>query len=212
MKKLTAIRNPAGDNYLSSPDPELLALIDALCKDHIAKVRAEPSLRVTCNAPEYMFQGGEQGYRVKDPNGGETIKFKEYGTRADVMATLVPGNRIHMDLRVRLSELDPANSDPDGYSMPSLSSRETELGVTLRSGKTAFLGGMRMQRNVAVNSPSTGSINKSDANGAAKDVHYVSEEVESIIMVKAEIVTKDPRDEKAKADGTAEANIETSKR
>ena len=207
IKKLTAVRNPEGDNYLHSPDPKLLALIDALCKDHVAKVRAEPKFRQFSNAPGYVFEGGEQGYRVKDSNGGpDTIKFKEYGTRADVMATLVPGNRIHLDIKLRLSELDPANSPNDEYSTPSLSSREMETGVILRSGQTMFLGGMRMQRNVAVNSPQAGSGNKSNANRAAKDVHYVMEEIESVTLVKAEVVAKDPRDGKDQAGAVAPAH------
>ena len=77
---------------------------------------------------------------MKDAAGKESVEYKEYGTRADVVAIPTAGDQIHLDVRLRVSELDPAHSIASGENtVPAIKCRETETGLTLRSGDKVVL-------------------------------------------------------------------------
>ncbi len=175
------------DNVLASPDTKLLALIEALLKDHLAVPRAEPSMMVVPGRSAYVLDGGEIGYVEKDAHGNENVRFKEYGTRADVLATLLPDNRIHVDLRFRVSEPDVANSI-DG--VPAVKSREIETGLDRRSGQTVIVGGLLENRSVSIGA-TAGEAGKSGGRDEHKEVRPVIETVETMVMMRAEIVKKE---------------------
>jgi Flp pilus assembly secretin CpaC len=141
-----------------------------------------------------MFAGGEIGYQVKKADGSKTIKYKEYGTRADVLATMMPDNRIHLDAHLCVSE--PVSAKPErtaaGFlssligpgecTVPSINSRESECGLILHSGQTAIIVGLvEMQT-----------------------FDHVPEKVEMFVMLRATLATKEtPKPTEDKASGTA---------
>jgi Flp pilus assembly secretin CpaC len=206
----SANKLPGSENQFASPNPKLIALIESLLKDHLAIPRAEPTFMMTSGRPAYIHEGGEVGYRVKDSQGKDSVEFIEYGIRADVLASLLPGNRIQLDALVKLSDLQPAKADPAGeyivperiavaiaglltantvpaggymvperiaaavaelsnadvgpadeYAVPVLKSRAIETGMRLRSGEMAIVGGA------------------------------IEDRIETFVLMKAKIVTKD---------------------
>ena len=177
---LTKLQLTGGtDTCLTSPDPKLLSLIDALRKEKLIIPRAEPNLHVVPDRSASMFVGGEIGYQVKKADGSETVKYKEYGTRAEVLATMMPDNRIHLDAHLSVSEPEPAKPErtatgflssligPGECTVPSINSRESECGVNLRSGQTCIVGGLVEMRTF----------------------DRVSEKVESFVMLRATLAT-----------------------
>ncbi len=188
LKKLQSTgKLPGIDGVLPSLDPKLIALIEALRKDRLVWLRSEPNLIVTSGRPAYVQVGGEIGYRVKGADRKETVEHKEYGTRADVVAILLPGGRIHLDARLRVSELDPDHSVGTGKdAIPAIKGREIESGVDLRSGQTASIGGLVEQRTCPVGAKSQETNDKS---GATKEVRHVTEAVEMVVLLKAELAT-----------------------
>ena len=192
LRKMRLANQPLdSDRIVKSPDAKLLPLIDALVKDHLAIPRAEPSVIALAGRPAYTLVGGEVGYQLKDANGGQRVEFKEYGTRVDVLATLLPDNRIHLDARLRVSELDPETSTP---GFPSLKSRETETGIELRSGQTIFIGGFLEERTVDAGKEPAAPDDKPAAKPAAKEVRHITEKFESFVTMKAEIAPKEMND------------------
>jgi len=200
LVKLQATGKPTEDvNVLPSPDPKLIALVEALLKDHLAWPRSEPSLLVTSGRPACVHVGGEVGYRVKDAGGKEVVEYKEYGTRADALATLLPGNRIHLDARLRVSELDPAYSaGEDG--IPSIKSREVETGLELHSGQTVAITGLVEERTEAYLAQKDGPGGNPGSSDGAKEIRQAVNRVEMVVLLRAEIVT----DKEMKKDKTAE--------
>ena len=191
-KLQSACADPRSPTFSASLDPnKLLSLIEALRKDHLVEPLAEPSLVVVPGRSASVFVGGELGYSWKDPQGKEVTMFKEYGTRADVVALLVSGDRIHLDLRLRKSELDEAHSTQVGdQKVPALKTREIETGVDVHSGQTVALVGAVEQRMPVVASPPGAAGNKPDAGSAPGRARTDVEEFQTLVLVKAEIVTK----------------------
>ena len=150
--------------------------------------------------------GGEIGYRVKDAVGKESVEYKEYGTRADVVAIPTAGDQIHVDARIRVSELDPAHSVQAGENaVPAITCRETESELTLRSGETvAIVGGLVEEH--------TCWSNKTGDDGKSKVVHQVNK-VETFVLVSANLVTKQtPGATSDKAGRTAKSSDGASRR
>jgi hypothetical protein len=183
LELLTKMQSTGGSNCLTAPDlNKLPGLIEALRKDGLATARAEPSLLVEPERPAYCLVGGEIGYRVKDAAGKEAVEYKEYGTRADVVAIPTAGNRIHLDVRLRVSQLDPAHSIPAGdNAVPAITCRETEGGLTLHSGETVVIGGLVEVQDLA--------INRAGEDGKSKVVHVVNK-VETFVLVSACLATQ----------------------
>ena len=181
LELLTKLESTGGVNRSSAPDlGKLAGFIEALPKDSLAKPLAEPSLMVEPKKPAYCFVGGAIGCRVKDAAGKESVEYKEYGTRTDVVAIVLADNRIHLDVRLRVSQLDPKNNIPAGKnSVPAITCREAESGLTLRSSEKVVLGGLIESRDEAVNQTGEG--------GKSKIVH-VANRVESFVLVQATLV------------------------
>ena len=72
--------------------------------------------------PAYMQVGGEIGYQVTSSVAGNSVGWKEYGTRLDYRARSCWATAgMHIDVRSRVSEPDAANSI-DG--IPAIKTRE----------------------------------------------------------------------------------------
>lgn len=177
LRKLQlADQSPEHDNVLKSPDPKLLALIEALLKDHLAIARAEPTILAVSGRPAYVLDGGEIGYAEKDAQGNEHTNFKEYGTRIDAVATHLPDNRIHLDLRLDVSEPDAANSIG---GIPAIKKRGIETGLDLRLGQTIIIGGLVEEHRVAY------------AYGKPKKIGHRTNKIECFVLVRTEGVPKE---------------------
>jgi hypothetical protein len=186
----SATRN---DQRLSeSPHDRLAKLIEALCKDSLATSLAAPNLLCASGRPAHLLVGGEIPCRTKDAQGNEVVNFKEYGTRADVVAQFVSGDRIHLDLRIRLSEPDAANSLRNGETnIPALKVREMETALEFHPGQTFVLDGGVEKRKEVINSE-------------RKGVHAVINRVQMFVLVRAEKAERDPNhDRRDNAEGAA---------
>ena len=107
-KLQSAVAEPGIFVLPPSSNSKLLSLIEALRKDGLVRMLAEPTLMTVPDRPAYMHVGGELPYPDKDCQGKEVAAFKEYGTRLDVLPVIVSSDRIHLDVRLRVSELDDA--------------------------------------------------------------------------------------------------------
>jgi Flp pilus assembly secretin CpaC len=184
-----------GPERASPAGEKLAALVETLSKDCFAASLAQPHLLTISGRPGYLLVGGELPCRTKDAQGNEVISFKEYGTRADVVANAQSGERIHLDLRVRISQPDGAYAD-----MPVLKVREMETALELRPGQTVALDGGIERRQEAVI-------------GANNEVHEISNRVQMFVLVRASIVEKDDNgDHSAKTRGTAMSSSKPTRR
>ena len=65
------------------------------------------------------------------------VKNQNYGTQVDLTAVSLGDNRVRIDVRPRVSELDSSHASVvNGQQVPSVSVREFDTSVEMEFGKT----------------------------------------------------------------------------
>jgi pilus assembly protein CpaC len=172
----TLIR-PSKDNLgfhmLEHPD-SLRGLISALQKNNIAKVLAEPNIVVANGRPASFHVGREFPLPVAPDTTASDTTQKD-GTQVDILAVLLGGNKVRMDLRVRVGEADFSREiNSGGVLTPFVSVCQVDTAINVPIGQTAVLSGMIQERPQTA----TSAGNKS-----------VPEEVELLFLVTPELVS-----------------------
>ena len=109
------------------------------------------------------------------PDSKQAVEFQRYGTQVDVLAVALGNNRVRLDLRLKVSELDNAHSVMIGETrVPALQVRQCDTPIELEFGQTGILTGLVEHRQEAI---------KSDA-GVSTNVN----EIELLFMVTPESV------------------------
>jgi len=137
------------------------AVIDALQREGVVNILAEPTLTAVSGETANFLAGGEFPIPVPQGNETVTIQYKQFGVSLSFTPTVLPGERIAMRVKPEVSELsDDARVESGGFSVPSLIVRRAETTIELGSGQTFALAGMfqRNMSNVADQIPVLGDI------------------------------------------------------
>jgi len=121
--------------------------LDALRRDNLMKILAEPTV-VTISGRAASFKvGGEIPILVPQSLGTVSIEYKNYGTQVDVVPIVLGNGRIRVEVRPRVSELDDTRGVViNNIIVPGLRIREVDTGVEMRSGQTLALAGLVQNR------------------------------------------------------------------
>lgn len=118
-------------------------LIDALARDGLITVLAEPNLVATSGETASFLAGGEFPVPVPQDRDRVTIDFKQFGVSLAFTPTVLSGDRISMRVRPEVSELDFTNAIVlNTFRIPALRSRRAETSVELASGQSFAIAGM----------------------------------------------------------------------
>ncbi len=205
LSKLQSLGPATGNSAPpASSDPRLLSLLDALRKDHFMRVLAEPVLAVDPEMSAYCRVGRElssllkeeYGQLAKESQGREVLYpleygsdmnerqrlsgtiVGEYGTRVDILPHLVSKERMHLDVRLRVTELDYANRALLISNCP-----EVETSVEVCSGEAIAIYGAGKRMFTTVSSPPTVA---SDPPAEIRNF----DDVQTIVLLTPKIVTK----------------------
>jgi Flp pilus assembly secretin CpaC len=122
------------------------AMIAWIKKNNVGKVLAEPQIVAVSGKPASLHVGGE----LPLPGGGnasEPIQMEKFGTQVDLLANALGDNRVHLDLRVKVSDVDRSRSvDIKGSTVPALTVRQCDTPIELALGQTGVLSGLMEQR------------------------------------------------------------------
>jgi pilus assembly protein CpaC len=128
------------------------ALIDALDKQGLVSVLAQPNLSAISGEPASFLAGGE--FPVPVPQSTTTgvptigIIFKKFGVSLEFVATIGANNRINMHVQPEVSQLSNQGSITIvGAQVPSLVVRRAETTIDLASGQSFAIAGL-LQNNV----------------------------------------------------------------
>jgi pilus assembly protein CpaC len=129
-------------------DPKLNigAFIQALESENILQVLAQPNL-VTTNGKEAEFLVGGQ-FPVPILQGGAsagavTVQFKNFGINLKFTPNTTDHGTIKLHLTQEVSTLDPSHGVTlNGFSIPALSTRQTNTDVELGEGQTFVVAGL----------------------------------------------------------------------
>ena len=95
--------------------------LQALRKQDLIKLLAEPTLITMTGRPASFSSGGRLPILVPNGLGTTTVKFEPYGTRVDFLPTVLGNGNIRLDVRPEVSEPDESRGlDVDGINVPRL--------------------------------------------------------------------------------------------
>ena len=130
-------------------DNTFTGVLEALREDKLGKILAEPNIVAVSGRPSFFEVGGEVGYVQSTSNTGVAqIGWKEYGTRVDFVAIVLGNGRIRLEVRPRISEIDPVTSI---NGQLALRTRTADTGVELQAGQTLAIAGLVQDRVEATN-------------------------------------------------------------
>ena len=160
-------------------------VLNALRQDGLAKIDSEPNIVAISGRPAYMLVGGEIGYQVSSTVAGNTVGWKQYGTRLDFVPIVLGNGRMRLEIRTSVSEPDASNGI-DG--IPALTTREVETGVELRAGQTLAIAGLIEQRTEATNQGLPWISELPYLGVPFRMVSHQINEIELLVLVTPEIV------------------------
>jgi pilus assembly protein CpaC len=128
-------------------DNSFFGVLEALRQNNIAKILASPTLQTVSGRPAFFNVGGEFPILVPQSLGTVSIEFKKFGTQVDFVPIVRGGGRIRLEVRPRVSEIDPSRSVTiNEISVPGLRVREVDTGVEMRAGQTLAIAGLVQSR------------------------------------------------------------------
>lgn len=127
-----------------------LQFVNWLREQNLAKPLADPNIVVISGKPASLHIGGE--FPVPDTNESKTsVGFRQFGTQLNVEALAVGDNRVRLDVKARVSELDDSYAiDMNGVRVPGLRVRECNTGSELSFGESIMLTGLVQRRVEAI--------------------------------------------------------------
>ncbi len=125
-------------------DVSIDAFIDALQREGIINLLAEPNLTAVNGETASFLAGGEIPIPV--PGGGGdnvTFDYKEFGVSLDFIPTLLPGERINLRVRPEVSSISTTGGVVvDGFALPAFNKRYADTSIELASGQTFAVAGL----------------------------------------------------------------------
>lgn len=163
---------------------DLDVVIDALQREGVVSILAEPNLTAMNGEPASFLAGGEFPFPVPSGDGDVTIQFKEFGVSLNFLPTLLGDDRIAIQVRPEVSQINFGSGFAiDGFVVPLLTVRRTQTTVELNSGQTFALAGL-FQRNVSDDLDKFPFLGDIPILGKLfQSVRYQQEETELVILI-----------------------------
>jgi pilus assembly protein CpaC len=130
-----------------NPGLNVSAVIDALAKDNLARVLAEPNLTAISGQSADFLAGGQYPIPISQSLGTTTVQYKDYGVSLSFLPTVLSNGRISLKVRPEVSQLTTAGavtvvSGSSSLSIPALTVRRADTTVELGSGQTLAIAGL----------------------------------------------------------------------
>jgi pilus assembly protein CpaC len=140
--------NLAFGSYRSGP-ANVDAILDALEREGLVTILAEPNLTAVSGQTANFLAGGEFPILVpQDDSRVVTVTFKQFGVSLTFSPTLIDVNRISLRVKPEVSELSTAGAVTfNGFNIPALTTRRAETTVELGSGQSFAIAGL-LQNNL----------------------------------------------------------------
>jgi pilus assembly protein CpaC len=177
---------------------DLTSVIDALAGESFATILAEPTIIALSGKKATFKSGGEQGYTITQPGGGNvtTTEFKEWGTSIEFTPIVLSEDRINITVTPKVSTLVTQS----GSAVPSLTSKEATTTVELGSGQSLAIAGL-LQKTTDTTASETPLLSEIPLIGTLFRNSYIKKiEKELVIIVTPYIVKPSSKPLKAPTD------------
>lgn len=115
------------------------AFIQALEKNNLAKLLDQPVLVAQNGRPAEFLSGGEIPIEVASGLGTNSIEFRPFGTKLDIVPIVHGQGMLTLEVRAEVSEIAPDLSGSTG--VPGFRVRRVNTGVRMKAGHTLALAG-----------------------------------------------------------------------
>jgi len=132
-----------GTVRILSGDADVNVLIDALSREGLISILAEPNLTAVSGESASFLAGGEFPIPVAQDNDTITIEYKQFGVGLTFTPTLLSANRIGLRVAPEVSELNPNERiETGGISVPAINVRRASTTIELASGQSFAIAGL----------------------------------------------------------------------
>ena len=115
------------------------AFIKALEKNNLAKLLDQPVLVAQNGRPAEFLSGGEVPIQVASGLGTNSIEFRPFGTKLDLVPIVHGQGQLTLEVRAEVSEIAKDLSGESG--VPGFRVRRVNTGVKMKAGHTLALAG-----------------------------------------------------------------------
>ncbi len=128
----------------SSGDNGVTALVDALERDGIFKVLAEPNLVALSGEEAEFLAGGEVPIPVAQGDNGITVDYRPFGVSVRFRPYVLSENRIRVQVQPEVSEISNETTVEvaAGISVPTFNIRRANTTVELAPGESFMIAGL----------------------------------------------------------------------
>jgi pilus assembly protein CpaC len=159
----------------------------------ILQVLAEPTLTTLSGLPARFLSGGEFPFPMVQGGAGNntaiTIQFRPYGVKVDFTPTVNTDGSIRIKLSPEVSTLDYSNAVTiSGFTIPALSTRQTETEVEIQNGQSFIVSGLLDHRTTEIMSKMPGIASIPILGQLFHSKNFNHSVVELVIIVTATVV------------------------
>ncbi len=145
---LDGLTNDAVAGSFNNKHFSINGMIDALAKDGLVTILAEPSLSAMSGETASFLAGGE--FPIPVPQSGDTItiEWKQYGVSLAFTPTIIGDSRINLHVRPEVSQLSEvgaitlSSGSENTFNVPALTTRRAETTLELNSGQSFAIAGL----------------------------------------------------------------------
>jgi pilus assembly protein CpaC len=138
----SGIANAFSGSY-SNGDVSINGIIDALEREGLVNILAEPNLTALSGETASFLAGGEFPIPVGQDDNEIQIQFKQFGVSLAFTPTVLSANRISLKVRPEVSDITERGAITlRDLVIPALTTRRAETTVELGSGQSFAIGGL----------------------------------------------------------------------
>ncbi len=139
----SAPRGLVSGTYLNSSGNGVSGMLEALERDGLFKVLAEPNLVAMSGEKAQFLAGGEFPIPVQAEEGQISIEFKPFGVSVNFLPIVLSESRIRVQVEPEVSEItDEGAIIINNIQIPALSTRRAKTTVELSPGESFMIAGL----------------------------------------------------------------------
>lgn len=139
----TVPRGLVGGTYLNNHGNGVSGMLDALERDGLFKVLAEPNLVAMSGEKAQFLAGGEFPIPVQADDGQISIEFKPFGVSVNFLPVVLSESRVRVQVEPEVSEISNEGAIViNSIEIPAIATRRAKTTVELAPGESFMIGGL----------------------------------------------------------------------
>ncbi len=122
------------------------SVVDALQRDGLVSILAEPTLTTTSGKAASFLAGGEFPVPMVDTDGQVEITYRQFGISLSFTPTVLSSDKISLNVQPEVSNISSTNAitvtSTTTYNVPTLQTRKASTTVELGSGQSFMIAGL----------------------------------------------------------------------